>query len=325
MRGWLFLLALLIIGAVIAAVVVTCGRRNRRSRRSCRRTCSFSSSSSSSSSTGATGATGTCPCTSVVDSILSGERVPVTYARFGSAESVGSRHWAGRVRDSTLSATATGDSLNWSGYATVQSLGATGIGSVTQVVGSWTVPTVTGPATGISYSVNWVGLDGFTSPTVEQLGTEQDYVEGVPTYFAWFEMFPAPAIEIVGFPVSPGDSISASVTNLGSGVFQLGMRNNTQGVSVVIPTADTTNPDALSSSAEWIVEAPSSGMSILPLAQLSTVDWSGACATVGGVQGSICSPNRDDIALTMIDSNAAPISTPSALTCNCTAFTVSQP
>ncbi len=253
------------------------------------------------------------------------DSISATYARFGSAESVLSKHWAGKVRNSTYATNETGTSLNWSGYATVQALGATGIGSVTQALGTWIVPTATGPASGSSFSSCWVGIDGFTSPTVEQIGTEQDYVSGVPIYFAWYEMFPAGSIEIVSFPVSPGDSMSASVTALGGGVFELGLRNNTQGVSIVIPTADTTNPAALSSSAEWIVEAPSSGGGILPLAELSEVVWSGACATVGGTQGGICSPARDDVALTMVNSDDTALSTPSATTCDCTAFTVSQP
>jgi hypothetical protein len=249
----------------------------------------------------------------------------VTYARFGSAESVLSKHWAGKVRNSTYATTETGTSLNWSGYATVQTLGATGAGTVTQALGTWIVPTATGPASGSSFSSCWVGIDGFTSPTVEQIGTEQDYISGAPVYFAWFEMFPAGSIEIIGFPVAPGDSMSASVTSLGSGVFELALRNNTAGFTVVIPTSATTNPNALMSSAEWIVEAPSDIVGILPLAELSEVVWTGACATVGGTQGPICSPARDDVALTMVNVNAVPISTPSDPTCNCTAFIVVQP
>jgi hypothetical protein len=310
MWGFVILLAVAIILAAI--VLVTLYWRNHNGK-CCRR-----SSSSSSSNP--------CGCTPVIDA-SSSTLISATYARFGSADSVGSRHWAGdrggpRLHSDSL---ATGTSSNWSGYVSVASLGATGIGTVTQVVGTWTVPTVTGPATGITYSSSWVGLDGFASPTVEQIGTEHDYVDGVPQLYAWYEMFPAGSVEIVGFPVSPGDSMSASVTYLGGGVFQLGMTNNTQGVSVLVPTADTTNVNALRSSAEWIVEAPSSGGGVLPLAELSTVYWSKACATINGVQGSICSPNRDDVELTMINDDSVPISVPSALTCNCTAFTVSQP
>ena len=58
-------------------------------------------------------------------------------------------------------------STNWSGYA-VQ----TKSGAVTAVAGSWTVPTVSGSGTG--YSAIWVGIDGYQSSTVEQIGTEQD-------------------------------------------------------------------------------------------------------------------------------------------------------
>jgi hypothetical protein len=61
------------------------------------------------------------------------------------------------------------DSENWSGYA------VTGA-SFTQAMGSWVVPTANcskSPASRSSnvYSSFWVGLDGYTSSTVEQIPT----------------------------------------------------------------------------------------------------------------------------------------------------------
>jgi hypothetical protein len=59
-------------------------------------------------------------------------------------------------------------SSNWVGYA------ATGAaGSFTSVSASWTQPTAS-CATGSQYAAFWVGLDGYTSKTVEQIGTEAD-------------------------------------------------------------------------------------------------------------------------------------------------------
>ena len=71
------------------------------------------------------------------------------------------------------SASSLGYSTNWSGYAVTA-----GPGSVTAVVGSWTVPTIL-PGRGTAYSAEWVGIDGFSSATVEQIGTEADLINGV--------------------------------------------------------------------------------------------------------------------------------------------------
>src|SRR5262245_16449591 len=67
-----------------------------------------------------------------------------------------------RLTDSNLTST------NWSGYAVT---GAPG--SITRVKGSWTVPAVQGPCTAqFQASSFWVGIDGFMSNTVEQIGTD---------------------------------------------------------------------------------------------------------------------------------------------------------
>src|SRR5690348_12236358 len=60
-------------------------------------------------------------------------------------------------------------STNWSGYA------VTGPnGSVSSVQGSWIVPSVTCAKHSATYSSYWVGIDGFSSGTVEQTGTDSD-------------------------------------------------------------------------------------------------------------------------------------------------------
>src|SRR4051812_35832181 len=75
---------------------------------------------------------------------------------------------------------STAYSTNWSGYAAVTNLSSPAPNSVTAVSGSWVVPTVTGSRQGSSYSSAWVGIDGFSDSTVEQIGTEQDVINGVP-------------------------------------------------------------------------------------------------------------------------------------------------
>src|SRR3989442_10465896 len=58
-------------------------------------------------------------------------------------------------------------STNWSGYAVT---GASG--SVTDVKGSWTVPAIQGTCPDTNqYSSVWVGIDGFSSATLQQTCT----------------------------------------------------------------------------------------------------------------------------------------------------------
>ena len=77
-------------------------------------------------------------------------------------------------------------SYNWAGYADV----STTAGTFTNVGGSWTVP-----AADLHieerFTSDWVGLDGFSTATVEQDGTASQCFQGVPLYYSWYEMYPA--------------------------------------------------------------------------------------------------------------------------------------
>src|SRR5947209_13321704 len=95
-------------------------------------------------------------------------------------------------------------STNWAGYAVT-----TGAGGVSQVAGGWVVPPVASTVSG--YSSAWVGIDGYNSSSVEQLGTDSDYVNGVAHYYAWYEMYPNPSVNL-SLTIRPGDAISASVS-----------------------------------------------------------------------------------------------------------------
>ena len=77
---------------------------------------------------------------------------------------------------------------------------------------------------GTTYSAEWVGIDGYNSNTVEQIGTELDITNGTPSYYAWYEMYPSDSYNITSdttktgaivpnssFTVKPGNTISASV------------------------------------------------------------------------------------------------------------------
>jgi hypothetical protein len=187
----------------------------------------------------------------------------------------------------TTTGITTTTSSNWSGYAAETSLKSPQSGSVTAVSGTWTVPTVTGSGSGTTYSSVWVGIDGYSSQSVEQLGTEEDVVNGQAEYSAWYEMYPSNPVTI-NMTVQPGDKISASVTyetsGSNAGQFLLSITDLT---TTKTYSTYQTYAKAQRSSAEWIVEAPSSNNGVLPLANFGTVSFTSASATINGTTGPI--------------------------------------
>jgi hypothetical protein len=174
-------------------------------------------------------------------------------------------------------------STNWSGYATTGS-------RYTSVAGSWKEPSVSCGSSQTAYSSFWVGIDGDTTNTVEQTGTDSDCSSGTPTYYAWYEMYPKFPVNLSN-PVRPGDSLSATVTTNGSGSFTLTISDSTQHWSF---TTNQTSKKARLGSAEWIAEAPSGSGGVLPLADFGTVNFS-SC-TANGVNIS-SNPNVDEIVM----------------------------
>jgi hypothetical protein len=165
--------------------------------------------------------------------------------------------------------------------------------SVSAVQGDWTVPTVTGPSSGSFDSSIWVGIDGYNNNTVEQLGTEQQVVNGTPSYRAWWEMYSTGAGQpeqiISYFTIQPGDSIRASVVYEGAGQYNLSMQDFTQNESFSIDasSAQYQSPQPQNSTAEWIVETPTSSSGPSNLPNFGLVTFTGAVATINNVTGPI--------------------------------------
>lgn len=213
---------------------------------------------------------------------------------------------------------STMNSQNWCGYAQATNLSAPTTNSVTNVSGTWNVPTLSATPDQ-SYCYIWVGIDGLKNSSVEQIGTSHSWVNGAPSHFAWYEMYPlAPAV-IYGFPVNSGDSISASVAYQGNGVFLLSIANNTKKVHTSIPTQYTTSTTALRTSAEWIVEAP--GNPILPLAHFSPITMSECICVINGLTKQINSTFFQNIVITMTHSGVIKAQ-PSALSTSGQRFNV---
>ena len=204
-----------------------------------------------------------------------------------------------RLAPATLS-----HSTNWSGYAVNTSAGA-----VSQVSGSWVVPPVSSSVSG--YSSAWVGIDGYGSSSVEQIGTDSDYVNGAAHYYAWYEMYPAGSVNL-GLSISPGDTINAVVSYTGSNQFTLSITDVNTGASF---STNQISSQAKRSSAEWIQEAPSSVGGVLPLAKFGTISFSGANATINGTNGFADNPwsGTTLYQIDMVTKNGALKATTSAL------------
>jgi hypothetical protein len=96
----------------------------------------------------------------------------------------------------------------WSGYA------VTGGGPYTSITGEWTVPALD-CAKGAGAVSPWIGIDGWSDATVEQIGVDLDCVGGKASYHTWVEMYPKNSVYFKE-KVEAGDTLSASVAVSGS-------------------------------------------------------------------------------------------------------------
>lgn len=216
------------------------------------------------------------------------------------------------------------ESTNWSGYAVEGS-------SFTKALGSWTVPSVNCSTTPNTYAAFWVGIDGWTSSTVEQTGTDSDCDGTTPSYYAWYEFYPNPSYLISSVSVAPGDQMSASVTyNSSTKKFTIKITNETTGKSY---RKSASVSGAKRSSAEWIAEAPccTNSGGILPLSDFGTVDfgqdYTGASSTNdakdSSVSGAIGGFGSNIFESIMVNGNTgADEAVPSGLSSDGTSFTV---
>ena len=200
-------------------------------------------------------------------------------------------------------------STNWSGYAD------TGSG-FSRVTGTWTEPSVScTPAT--SLAAFWVGIDGYSSGSVEQDGTLAECYRGTPYYYTWWEMYPAKAIQVVGQTLHAGDSITASVVRSGTS-YTLKVTDPSHSANIFTTTQACAS--CANSSAEWIAEAPSGSRGVYPLPDFRSWAESGATVTAGSTSGVISSFSDDEI--TMIGSSGATKAQPGVLNGSGNSFSV---
>ncbi len=159
---------------------------------------------------------------------------------------------------------------NYSGYA-AQSIGQPQPAHYRSASMSWAVPLVQCAAGETSASGIWAGMTGISDKSqLAQTGTASGCQDGSPIYYAWWEMFPAPA-HLITMPLQPGDQMTATV-NYQSGQFQLTLDNTSERGHFTTTQSGTDNDTFL---AECIVEAPSFTSSTLaPLSNFGSVSAS---------------------------------------------------
>jgi hypothetical protein len=201
------------------------------------------------------------------------------------------------------------ESSNWSGYVDTGS-------DFTEVNGTWIEPSVTCPGDTTALAAFWVGLDGYSSSTVEQDGTLIECYDGTAYQYTWWEMYPADDVQVVGGSVESGDSIYAAVIRSGND-YTLEVTDYTHSANS-FSTVQTCS-DCANSSAEWIAEAPSGSSGIYPLADFG--EWTLTSSSVANhVSGVISSFPYTEI--TMVDSSGNVKAQPSALNSSGSGFTV---
>jgi Peptidase A4 family len=238
-------------------------------------------------------------------------RAHAAFTKYMSAHAnaiVPKNEWVSPTDEATAAKAANGTvtslpSINWSGFADVESSTTT----FSSVSGTWRMPYVQclphPYQNQDAFLANWVGLDGATNGTVEQLGSAVQCYEDVEFYYVWYEMFPAGTVEEgtaacinnnTDCP-QPGDEISASVTvtagTSGNNDYVLALTDHTRPQESFSTSQTCAATTCLDQSAEWILERPAFslpfGFQILPLADYRDTGFQSAHETSGGHAGSI--------------------------------------
>jgi hypothetical protein len=219
-------------------------------------------------------------------------------------------------------ATANTTSVNWSGYAVETNLANPQAYFFTDVQATWMVPPVN-PSASNTYSSTWIGLDGDSqsSKTIEQIGTEQDFINGKAVYYAWYEMYPKALVKL-DLVIQPGDTIHAEVKYLGNNTYELSLDDVTRGEPFTI---DIVSAKPIRSSAEWIEE--STGR----LADFKTVMFTNATATAmlptGNHTGPISDAAWQTEEITLVSKSGGVLAAPTALSLskdNTSSFSINE-
>lgn len=200
-----------------------------------------------------------------------------------------------------------GHSRNWSGYIS-------DTGNYTAITGTWTIPHVTTNGH-TATDATWVGIGGVTSNDLIQSGTQNVISpSGHVTTTAFYELLPDASIPITALTVNPGDSVTVSINQQSANQWLIKFVDNTTNQSY----QNTVTYSSSYSSAEWIEEAPSNGVHVLPLDNFEPVQFSNGSTIQNNSQVSIAASNAHPV--TMVNNAGQTLATPSPLQPNGESF-----
>lgn len=185
------------------------------------------------------------------------------------------------------------NSLNWSGWATVNSSNPFATNDA-YIQAEFAVPVAQEAFFSCNdtwdYSAYWVGFDGFNNSDVLQAGIEADaaclwYPYGFSEYFdsAWFEWYPYAETRIDYPIINPGDLMGVTVwytTSSPHGIAYIVDYTDQQATVIGFnPPSGTTY---VGNSAEWVVERPTVNGALADLTNYTANPWDFAYAYGNG-------------------------------------------
>jgi Peptidase A4 family len=184
------------------------------------------------------------------------------------------------------------DDNNWGGYA-VDACSTCGIRYVNA---NFTAPAVSCAkstmGTDGAEDDFWVGLDGDTDSTVEQVGIQVVCASktSAPAYAPWYEMWPLNPV-LIPRTVKAGDKISvATYYDQSAKVYDMTFNDSSDTAYTKDGLKCPSGSSCLNKSAEVITENAGDGVPELDLAYFTTVSFSGTTVTsLDGTKGDLCS------------------------------------
>ncbi len=237
-----------------------------------------------------------------------------------------------QIRESLQVVAGSIDSTNWAGYVVATSFSSPQP-VISGISGSWILQRVkpTSNFDQTTYSSQWVGIGGYFSGELIQVGTESDAYSGFfglgssTTYYVWYEMLPSNSVKIA-MTVHPGNIIAAEIAGNNPTWTITIADTNTSGFFQKVVTYNTDMK-----SGDFIDERPMVNGQLSTLANFGTAYYGPAYAGSGNYNAItetngnvyfIGSAGIQNVAMTMVNNNGNVLAQPSSLNSDLQSFTV---
>lgn len=167
------------------------------------------------------------------------------------------------------------------------------------MTGTFNIPSIYATSTDSS-TAEWVGIDGTSpsNPGIVQAGIAEDYHAATNSYTItpWIELFPAPAYRLP-IVVGPADEMTVSISQVSAGIWNVFVQDDSNGQTFSTNQAYS----GPATSAEWIVEAPTSVATntVIPLGVFAPVTFTklGVNPVIGGLARLVMIQNGVTVAV----------------------------